>query len=53
MVIRRMVRDELARDILYIKESDIRNLDRADSNWQKIWLSRKSFILSPHHLLIF
>jgi len=49
--IRRMVPDELAHDLLDIWEAYVRNLNRADPNWQKKSLQLKSTILSATSIL--
>jgi hypothetical protein len=50
---RHMVVEELAQDMLDIWESYVQNLDRADTTWQRQWLSKKSSILSSTSLLDF
>ena len=42
----RLVPEELAHDMLDTWESYVRLLDRADPDWQKEWLEKKSLILS-------
>jgi lipopolysaccharide biosynthesis glycosyltransferase/LPS sulfotransferase NodH len=42
----RMVPDELAHDLLDVWESYVRHLDHANSNWQELWIQKKSEIFS-------